>query len=69
MLSSEERAGMLAEAADPRRREVLAAARAAARGAVTPAALLAFLTGASSLLASFSALPRPRPGIGRRFLL
>ncbi len=69
MLSSEERAGMLAEAADPRRREVLAAARTASRVAVTPAALLAFLTGASTLLASLSALPRPRPGIGRRYLL
>ena len=69
MLSSEERAGMLAEAADPRRREVLAAARAASRAAVTPVSLLAFLTGSSTLLASLSALPRPRPGTGRRFLL
>jgi hypothetical protein len=69
MLSREERAGMLAEAADPRRREVLAAARAAARGAVSPAALLAFLTGSSTLLGSLSALPRPLPGTGHRFLL
>lgn len=60
---------MLAEAADPRRREVLRAARAASRGAVTPAALLAFLTGASTLLASRSARPRPRPGTGHRYLL
>lgn len=69
MLSPDERAGMIAEAADPRRREVLATARAAARVAVTPVALLTFLTGASALMASLSALPRPRPGTGRRFLL
>ena len=60
---------MLEEAADPRRREVLATARAAARGAVTPAELLAFLTGASTLLGGLSALPRPRPGTGHRYLL
>jgi hypothetical protein len=69
MLSREERAGMLAEAADPRRREVLAAARLAARSAVTPAALLEFLTGAGTLLVTFSTLPRRRLGIGHRYLL
>jgi hypothetical protein len=69
MLSPDERAGLLAEARDPRRREVLAAARAASRRAVTPAGLLAFLSEASALLAPLSVLPRPRPGTGDRYLL
>ena len=69
MLSPDERAGLLAEASDPRRREVLASARAAARRAVTPAEVLAFLSEASTLLAPLSVLPRPRPGTGHRFLL
>ncbi len=60
---------MLEEAADPRRRDVLRAARASSRSAVTPAALLAFLTGAGALLAGFSAVPRPAPRTGGRYLL
>ena len=69
MLSPDERAGLLDEARDPRRREVFAAARAASRRAVTPAELLAFLSETSTLLAPMSARRRPRPGTGHRYLL
>jgi hypothetical protein len=57
------------EAADPKRRDVLRAARRSARGAVTTDGLLAFLSGASDLLGGRASRPRPRPGTGRRYLL
>ena len=69
MLSPEERDAMILEAADARRREVLRAARAAARAAVKPSELLAFLDGASALLRGRASRPRPRRGTGDRFLL
>jgi len=60
---------MLSEAADLRRREILRAARASARGVVKAGQLLAFLTDASALLRGRASRPRPRPGTGDRFLL
>jgi len=69
MLSPEERDAMICEAADLRRREILRAARASARGAVKTGQLLAFLNGASALLRGRAWRPRPRPGTGDRFLL
>jgi len=60
---------MVLEAADARRRDVLRSARAAARGAVRPSELLAFLDGATALLGGRAARPRPRKGAGTRFVL
>jgi len=60
---------MLAEAADLRRCEVLRAARSSARGVVSPKSLLSFLTKAASLLGPLASRPRPRRGIGKRYLL
>lgn len=69
MLSAEERAALLEEAADPRRREVLRAARARAARVLERGGALAFLQSACDLFAPRAAAIRRRPRAGGQYRL
>jgi len=69
MLSPEERAALLEEAASPQRREVLREARSRALRVVGGPELLTFLQHACDLFSPHAALVRRRPRPGGRYEL
>jgi hypothetical protein len=69
MLSPEERAALLEEAASPQRREVLREARSRALRVVGVPDVLTFLQHACDLFAPHAALARRRPRPGGRYQL
>ncbi len=69
MLSAEEREGLLAEAGDGRRRELLSAHGGRVHRTLSPGRFLAFASAASEFLVRHASLPRRRPRPGGRYLL